>query len=572
VVDSPGDNILAEFTSVVDGVNCAVEIQRELAERNAELSETRRMRFRIGLNLGDVLEEGERIYGDGVNIAARMESLAEAGGICISGTVYDAVESKIGLEYEFLGEHEVKNIDKPIRAYRVLSYPGAAAHRVVKAKRATGRTWRNVVVIACLVLGASAAAWYFYIRSPAVESASVEKMAYPLPDKPSIAVLPFTNMSGDSEQDYLGDGFTERIITNLSMIPKIFVIARHSSFSFKGRSVKVQQVAEELGVRYVLEGSIQKSGDKIRITAQLIDAITGHHIWAESYDRELKELFALQDEITIKIMGAVGAEITSGVRARIIAKGTDNLKAYLKALEGYEYWYRQNKEANIKARKLAEEAIAIDPGYPTAYSLLGGTHMTDPYLGSTDSPQKSFAEAVRLFQKALALDESHPNANAGLAYTYSSQRQYEKALAQAKRLGDLNPGRANPVLGQILNYAGRYEEGIQSLEQAIRLDPKGPAFYFISLAAMYRALEQYEKAIGAYKKAIDGQPDNVFAHALLAATYYLAGREEEARDEAAETLRIDPSFSVEKFEKVVPLKDQENKNRLFKGMRGAGLK
>jgi class 3 adenylate cyclase/TolB-like protein len=275
VVDSPGDNILAEFTSVVDAVNCGVELQRELAERNAELPENRRMQFRIGINLGDVLEEGERIYGDGVNIAARMESLAEAGEICISATVYDAIENKIGLEYEFLGEQEVKNIDKPVRAYRVLSFPGAAAHRVVKAKRAVGRTWRNVfiAILAVLVVGAAVAVWHFYFRPPPLEVASVERMAFQLPEKPSIAVLPFVNMSGDPKQEYFSDGLTENIITALSKCTELFVIARTSTSKYKGKPVEVRQVAEELGVRYVLEGSVQRAGGRVRITAQLCSCV-----------------------------------------------------------------------------------------------------------------------------------------------------------------------------------------------------------------------------------------------------------------------------------------------------------
>ena len=248
VVDSPGDNVLAEFTSVVDAVNCGVEIQRELAERNTQLPENRRMQFRIGINIGDVLEEGKRIYGDGVNIAARMEALAQAGGIAISGTVHDAIENKIGLEYEDLGEHQVKNIDKPVRAYRVLSYPGAAAHRVGKAKRTVSRNWRNasVGVGALVVMAAALAVWHLYFRPPSIEPASKEKMAFPLPEKPSIAVLPFTNMTGDPSQEFLLDGITENIITVLSGVPQLFVIARNSTFVYKGKPVKVQQVAEDL--------------------------------------------------------------------------------------------------------------------------------------------------------------------------------------------------------------------------------------------------------------------------------------------------------------------------------------
>jgi len=333
IIDTPGDNILADFTSVVDAVNCAVEIQRELAERNAALPDNRKMQFRIGVNLGDVIDEDGRIYGDGVNIAARVESLAEAGGICISGRAHDQVENKLGLEYEDLGKHEVKNISRPIQVYRVLSYPGAAAHRVVQAKESLGRKWRKIglsaaaIVIVAVALGI----WQFYLRQPAVEPALVEKMAYPLPEKPSIAVLPFDDMSGDPNQDYFCDGLTENMITALSKTPKMFVIARNSTFTYKGKAVKVNQIAEELGVQYVLEGSVRKEGDRVRITAQLIDALTGHHLWAEKYDRELKEIFSLQDEITKKIISSLQVKLTEGEQAYVYAKGTDNLEAYLKA-------------------------------------------------------------------------------------------------------------------------------------------------------------------------------------------------------------------------------------------------
>ena len=292
VVDSPGDNILAEFSSVVDSVNCAVEIQRELAERNAELPYNRKMEFRIGVNLGDVIEEDGRIYGDGVNIAARVESMAGAGGICISSRAYDQVANKLGLEYENLGDHQFKNISTPIRVYRVLSWPGAAAH-----------------------------------KTPSMKVASEERMDYPLPDKPSIAVLPFDNMSGDPKQEYFSDGITDQIITSLSIIPRLFVIARNSTFTYKGKAVKVQKVAEELGVRYVLEGSVQRSESRIRILVQLIDATTGHHLWSERYDRDLQDVFELQDEIAMKIMTALQVKLTEGEYASAVAGTTSNLKA-----------------------------------------------------------------------------------------------------------------------------------------------------------------------------------------------------------------------------------------------------
>jgi TolB-like protein len=357
-VDTPGDNLLAEFTSVVDAVNCAVEIQRELAERNAELPYNRKMEFRIGVNLGDVIEEEGRIYGDGINIAARVESLSDAGGICISGRAYDQVENKLGLEYEDLGEHQVKNITRPIRVYRVLSFPDAAAHRVVQAKETLGRKWRKialssaVVVVVVVVLGV----WQFYMRRPSVEPASVEKMAFPLPERPSIAVLPFDNMSGDPEQEYIADGLTENIITGLSHIPEMFVIARNSVFTYKGSPVKIKQVSEELGVKYVLEGSVQKTGDRLRVNAQLIDALKGHHLWAERYDRELKDLFKLQDEITIKVVSALALKLVRGGSGDWVK--TDNFEAWRHSVKGNRHFDRMTKMDNRKAR----EHITHTPG------------------------------------------------------------------------------------------------------------------------------------------------------------------------------------------------------------------
>ena len=280
VVDAKGDNVLAEFSSVVDAIQCAVEIQKELKVKNADLPDNRRMEFRIGVNLGDVIEKGDTIYGDGVNIAARLESLAEGGGICISGTAFDQIGKKVPLGYKYLGEQTVKNIERPIRAYKVLFEPEAVGKVIGESRRLKMWHWTAIFGLIVLIVVAGTLTFLeFYVR-PDVAPASVEKMAYPLPDKPSIAVLPFVNMSGDPKQEFFSDGLTENIITALSKIPRLFVIARNSTFTYKGKPVKVKQVSEELGVRYVLEGSVQKSGDRVRITAQLIDALTGHHLWA----------------------------------------------------------------------------------------------------------------------------------------------------------------------------------------------------------------------------------------------------------------------------------------------------
>jgi TolB-like protein len=315
VVDSPGDNILSEFRSIVDAVKCAVAIQEELRAENDKLPENRKMNFRIGVNLGDVIQDGVRIYGDGVNIAARKDGLSDPGGVATSGAAFDNVRNKLDCGYQFSGEHAVKNIANPVRVYKILTDPECAG-KVLGEKRFLGKMSRRVamsaILISAIIIGGLVSYYIYLHQSGRIEPASVEKMAFPLPDEHSIAVLPFANMSGDPQQDYFSDGFTEQLITNLSMVPNLFVIARNSSFSFKGKAVKVQQVAEELGVRYVLEGSVQRANGRVRINAQLIDAISGRHVWAEKYDRQLKDIFALQDDITLKIISEVGAEVTRG--------------------------------------------------------------------------------------------------------------------------------------------------------------------------------------------------------------------------------------------------------------------
>jgi len=556
VVDSPGDNILAEFTSVVDAVNCGVEIQRELAERNTNLPENRRMQFRIGINLGDVLQEGDRIYGDGVNIAARIESLAEAGGISISGTVYDAIENKIGLEYEYLGEQEVKSIDKPVRVYRVISYPGAAAHRVVKAKRAVGKTWRNVVVAiaAVLILGAGVlAAWHFYLRPapPPAEVASEQTPAPespqetppPVSDEPSIAVLPFANISGDPKEDYLSDGITEQIITALSKIPRMLVIARNSVFTYKGKPVKVQQVSEELGVRYVVEGSVQKSGDKLRITAQLIDAKTGNHLWSERYDRDLKDLFELQDDITKNVITALQVKLTQGDTARIYGKGTANLEAHLKTMKGISYVRRHTKDDNGIAQRLYGEAIALDPNYANAYVLLAWTYHNEPFFGWTKTPAKSYEKAVELANKALSLDEQSVGAYMVLANVYAQTGQFEKAMAAQKKALSLDPANSiiNALYGFSLYKLGRFKEAIKFFKKAIRTDPKPPSWYLQPLGLSYFMMGQNEEAIAVFKKLVSREPKKAAAHALLGAAFIASGKPEEAVGMLEKALSLNPN-------------------------------
>ena len=578
VVDSPGDNVLAEFSSVVDALECSVEIQKELKQKNEELAENRRMEFRIGVNLGDVVEDGERIYGDGVNIAARVESLAEGGGICISGTAFDQIGKKLALGYQYLGEQTVKNIEKPVRIYRVLMEPEAVG-RVIGQERPRPRPWRNAVmaaVVALVLVAAALTVWNFYFRAPRIEPASVERMAFPLPDKPSIAVLPFVNMSDDTKQEYFSDGLTEEIITALSKIPKMFVIARNSTFTYKGKPVKVQQVAEELGVRYVLEGMVRVAGDRMRITVQLIDAMTGNHLWAERYDRELKEIFALQDDITKEVMTALQVKLTTGEQARVYGKGTDKLEAYLKLLQGREHYRRGTKEDNILARRVFEEVIALDPKYAIAYRFLSGTHHADLAFGTSKSPKQSIARAIELAKRAIAIDDSLAEGHGFLGFLYTLTGQYEKGIEEAERAVALDPNSADAHihLGAVLHNAGRREEAIPIIKRAIRLNPIAPAMYFVVLGRTYRSLGRYEEAIEACKNAVQRNPDFLFAHVILAGTYSLTGKEEQARAAAKEVLRIDPNFSLGSFAKRREKLIGDNKTELklfIDALRKAGL-
>ena len=575
VVDSPGDNALAEFASVVDAVQCAVEIQRVLKARNAELPENRRMEFRIGVNLGDVIEEGERIYGDGVNIAARVEGLAEAGGICISGSAYEQIENKLPLRYEYLGEHTVKNITKPVRIYRAQIEPEGAPE-VTKGKRPPLRRWKWAALagVAVLVLGIVAVViWSSYFSLPPVETISEERMAFDLPDGPSVAVLPFVNMSGDPGQEYFSDGLTENIITALSSCPKLFVIARNSTFAYKGKSVKVQQVASELGVKYMVEGSVQKAGDRVRITAQLVDATTGHHLWAEKYDRELKDIFTLQDEITLEILRGLQVKLTEGEQARLRSKGLANLEAFMKVLKALEYVRRQSRDSNILARQEIEKAIPLAPEFSGSYLLLAVTHLED--LSYDPSfPVISIAQASKLVKKAIALDNNNSDAYLVLGMLYLTKRQHERAIAAGERAVTLNPNGADAYaqLAFTLQQSDRASEAIDMAKKAVRLNPIPPGYYFNFLGHAYYDLERFEEAIKAYRKALHREPTNLFAQIGLAATYGSVGREAEAQVAAVEVLRNDPKFSLHDFEKTIPHTNRAKVKRYIEGLRKAGLK
>ncbi len=581
VVGSPGDNVLAEFASVVDAVECAVEIQQVLRAKNALLPETRKMDFRIGINLGDVIEEEDSIYGDGVNIAARLEGLADPGGICISGSAYEQIENKIPLHYDYLGEHEVKNIAKPVRVYRARIEPEEAPSPVPEEKKPERKKLSRAVLasIALVLIAGVALLYQFAFRpsAPKTEVAFKEKMAYPLPDVPSIAVLPFANMSGDPKQEFFSDGITEDIITALSKVPKLFVIARNSTFTYKGKPVKVERVSEELGVRYVLEGSVQRSADRIRINAQLIDALTGQHLWAERYDRDLKDLFALQDEITMKILTAIQVKLTVGEQVigyEKYFKGKKGLDCYMKYLQGNSAMNEGSIDGTRAGRRFAEEAIEMCPENPMVYAIMSRVNWWEYLMGLGKSPQESIEKGMEMAQKALAMDDSTPQAHAILGLFYYLKSEYDKAIAEAERAVAIEPGSAYSYnnYGLILTRAGRPEEAIPVLQKAIRLNPVGDSFTFSNLGDAYRMTGRFEEAVSAYKKALQREPNYFFAHLNLAGTYSMMGLEREARTQAAEVLRINPKFSLDSAAKRITSKDQSKVDKYLEALRKAGLK
>jgi adenylate cyclase len=573
VVDSPGDNVLAEFVSTVEAVKCAVKIQEDLKARNADLPEGSRMEFRIGVNLGDVIEEEGRIYGDGVNIAARLEGLAEAGGICISGTAFDQVKGKLSLGYQFVGKQTVKNIPDPIRAYKVLMGAEHAGKVIGEEKPKKWRWLQAAAVMMALIVGAFFIS-NIYFGPPPIDSASVDKMAFPLPDKPSIVVLPFDNLSDDPKEDYFSDGLTEQIITTLSKYPRLFVIARQSAFRYKEKPAKIQKVAEDLGVQYVLKGGFQKSGDKVRITAQLIDAISGSYIWSERYDKELKDIFALQDEITVKVMNGMSAELTEGEQARRWTQSGDiNLKALEKHYQAQGFFCRHTKENYDKAQPLFEEAIALEPKFVWPYVYLGYLHAGSGARGWSEDPAKSFQMAFELGQKALAIDDSHDGAHSLMAINYLVKRQYDKALSEAERAVALNPNASDAymILGNVLGILGRWEESLFNAKKSLRLSPFPGAAPFKTLGLAYFMTGHYDESIETWKKALKVSPTFLDAHVYLAACYSSMGRDAEASAAAKKVLDINPKFSIESKAKRLYFRNEADIERVVAALRKAGL-
>lgn len=566
-----GDGALVEFASVVDAVQCAVVIQQGMAERVADMPEEQRIEFRIGVNLGDIIVEVDDIYGDGVNIAARLEGLAEPGGIVISGTAFDHAKNKAQAGFRYLGEQPIKNIPEPVRAYQVLLDP-AAIGTIIDDEASTLRSpWRWAAAAAVILMVSGVAAWQWHWLFDKPKSVAQEGLLQP--NELSIAVLAFDNMSGAPEQVYFSDGISEDIITDLSKISDLLVIARNSSFKFKDESIDIRQVAEDLGVRYVLEGSVRKADDQLRINAQLIDGSTGAHLWAERYDRPLDDVFAVQDDITGQIVQALHLELTQAERDRVMRRYTDDVQAYEDYLLARSLRADLTKAKNEEARRLLERAIERDPNFAAAYAELSWVHHYAWETDWSENPEADRELALELAQKAVALDESLAEGYARLAWAYLWRRRFDDAIAEGKRAITLDPNYADGymLLSHTLIYAGEAQEGVDVAIEGMPLDPDSMYHNLMHLADGQRLLGQYEEAIENLNRTIELRPNFVPGYTWLAAIYANLGRQVEAEVAAAQVMRLNPDFSISGTGARTPYRDQAVLEEFLDGLRIAGL-
>ena len=537
IVKTTGDGMLVEFVSVVDAVRCAVDIQRGMAERNVDVPADRRVEFRVGINVGDIISDDSDIYGDGVNVAARLEALAEPGGILVSRNVHDQVRDKLSFGFEDLGEQSVKNIARPI-----------GVHRVSLAESVT---------------------------ETAVKSKAAAKPELAASQRPSIAVLPFANMSGDPEQEYFADGISEDIITGLSKLRWFFVIARNSSFIYKGKAVDMKHVARELGVRYVLEGSVRKGGNRVRITAQLIDASTGNHIWADRYDGDLTDVFALQDEITKKVVAAIEPKLLEAEGIRSQSRSPENLGAWDMVIQANSLFWRLTKAEGDAAIAILKQAVERYPDYAPAQSMLAFMMLVSGYVGWTVGEREAqVKQAAALATRAAKLDDSDPWAYFALGYVAYTMRRTDEAIEEFQRAIDLNPNfaAAHSYLSLALALAGQSDQAIAHAEQAIRMSPHDPqnAICFTALAAAHYQAGRYGEAVNFGRKAVQQRSGWAPGHRIFCASLAQAGQIEEARAALDHLKELHSDISIAWIEKHVPY-TAGPMAKFLEGMRKAGL-
>jgi adenylate cyclase len=575
IVKLMGDGALVEFASVVDAVACAAAIQEAMTARNEGLPEDRRIVFRIGVHLGDVMVEDDDLYGDGINVAARLEGLAEPGGICISQQAFDQIETKLDLAYEDLGEQQVKNIARPVRAYQVRLEGGVpVAPKTAMRSGASATQIFGAGLVVLLIVASFVAGWWQPWKSD-VEPATVVGVASPPPDKPSIAVLPFDNMSGDAEQEYFADGMTEDLITDLAKVSGLLVIARNSTFAYKGQSPDVREVARQLDVRYVVEGSVRKAGGRIRINAQLIDAETGTHIWAERYDREANDVFELQDQVRAQIVAALQVKLTPAEEDRLARQLTNNAEAYDYYIRGLRQESFFTKQANRESRRIFERALELDPTFAAAMGKLATAHTLAAERGWSPSPEESLETARLLAEKAAALDSDLPQAHWAVARVYSRKRLFDgdRAIASLRKAIALDPNYADghAFLATVLNFVGRAEEALGHVETAMRLNPHFPFWYYYTLGASQFMLTRYDAAVESFQNAIERNSAWPPPHRILVATYGHLGMIDEAEWEMEELRMLGIEPTIANWRSRVQYRDPAYLARYLDGLRKAGV-
>ncbi len=541
VVKLMGDGTLLEFGSVVDAVNFASDVQHAMAEQIAEVPDDWRITLRIGINIGDIIVEGEDIYGDGVNVASRLEGLAEPGGICVARSVYDQVKGKVNLVFEDAGAREVKNLPEPVQVFRAM----------------LGMTGDEVLATA-------------FERSIGLD--------FSVPDYPSIAVLPFTVMSTDPEQEFFADGISEDIITALSKVSRLLVVARNSTFVYKGQAVDVKQVSREQGVRYVLEGSVRKAGGRVRVTAQLIDASTGLHVWAERYDRELNDIFDVQDEITREIVVAMDVQLREGEQHRVWASGTQNLEAWECVRLATDAALGGSAETQPKARELLDRALELDPHYAIAWAMRGWLYFTEADvgggIGDSDQFDKAQASAFRCGHRALKIDPDCAEAYGMLALTHLNAREYDKAMEMSEKAIALAPNNAEilgGVASAVMRKSGQPERGAQLVKKAMRLCPFYRPGLLRALANNYRMSGRLEEAVACYRESLKRETGYLAAYVNLASTLGELGWMDEARKAAREVLRQEPQFSITAYASGLSYRNPSDLKRITDGLRQAEL-
>jgi len=579
VVDTAGDSLLAEFSSVVAATDCALELQQMLKSRNADLPADRRLEFRMGIELGDVLHKGNAVYGDGVNVAARIQALAEPGDVCVSDAVRRAVANRLPVTFAPLGERAVKNITEPVKAFRVTPQEGW-----VPSHFAPGPVKINVpFAVGTILIAAVAllAVWLstqqddIKVTDPATGATSAStKTPTSVTEKPSIAVLPFDNVSQDPEQEYFVDGISEDIITDFSRLSNLTVIAWSTTSNYKGKSVPPQQVRKELGVSYVLGGSVRKSGDKLRITAQLVDTANSKQLWAERYDRKLADVFALQDDVTKKIVATLAVRLTAAEKAKLGRSGTNNFDAYDTFLRGQQLSRQRTKESNARAREAYRRAIELDPTYSRPYGALAVTRTRDLRRGWTDlNSEEALARALDLAQKSVALDPSSPQAYWALGFVYLFRKQYDEAATAAKQAVTLAPNFADGygLLAFINNFLGNAEDALGYARKGMTLNPNYTYELPWNLGLAYHTLGRYREAAEALREALAHNENAQFPRLYLASCYVRLGRLEDAKWEVEQVTTQDPHVSVSQYADTLPMKDQRRVIALLDDLRKAGM-